>query len=699
MFLALLPFACKDTPSDGGSVCDTVFFADADGDGFGGSLTITACEAPTGFVDNSDDCDDLDASSMPGGTEVCDGLDNDCNGTIDDSPSDGLTAFADADGDGFGGEAVTTCALEDGVAELDGDCDDGDASSHPNALEVCDGVDNDCDGSIDGHAVPSDYATIQEAVDAADDGDLICIDEGTYVEAVKITLKELHLEGPATIDVEGSYVSAMTLEQADGSSLRGLTLTGSSAYEGGGLRVQGTEGLDIIDVDITDNHCTNYQCSGPAMYIATSIVDLVDVDVYGNTIEQSNSYSYSYGVARLQASTVRWEGGSLSDNTVRVGNGIGWTTNSYSYGNGLLTAYSSRLEATDLAVEDNLMESTALSTVYGIAYAYGPIYLQGSQATLDGLSIGGNETYASGTGTSNGQSTVVGAIMASSSVIDVTNSVIDDNLAEAEGQQWAAGATVQTYGGITSWSDTSLYGNIVHVSGDSNVQCGTFYDSTGALDFLRVDLRDQSVSCDAASAASMGAVYQSNGWARYTNVTVAGNAFEADTFHYGLFTHYYSDALFENVTVHGNESEADGAYASVFTTMGAVGYASMELTNSAVTDNSLTVAQSASYRDASAVLGAYSGAEEALSLTWNDFHGNVTSHGADFTASSSAFDPIGTDGNVDDDPGYTSTSGAPDGWDLAPGAGSALIDAGDPELEDTDGTRSDIGATGGPDAQ
>jgi hypothetical protein len=95
------------------------------------------------------DCDDAEASVRPGGTEVCDGLDNDCDGHIDED----LAAlwYLDADGDGAGDPAVArrVCAQpSNGVATGD-DCDDADALRHPGAEEVCDDRDNDCDGAVD----------------------------------------------------------------------------------------------------------------------------------------------------------------------------------------------------------------------------------------------------------------------------------------------------------------------------------------------------------------------------------------------------------------------------------------------------------------------------------------------------------------------------------------------------------------------
>jgi parallel beta-helix repeat protein len=124
---------------------------DADGDGFGDPAEVTvACEAPAGSVDDARDCDDTDADVHPGGVELCDGVDDDCDGTIDLAASDAERWYADADGDGFGGEAsLTGCTHPSGYLPTSGDCDDADAAVNPDADEVCDGVDDDCDGTVD----------------------------------------------------------------------------------------------------------------------------------------------------------------------------------------------------------------------------------------------------------------------------------------------------------------------------------------------------------------------------------------------------------------------------------------------------------------------------------------------------------------------------------------------------------------------
>ena len=58
-----------------------------------------------GYTEEQGDCNDRDELIHPEAIEICDGLDNDCNGEIDDNPSDILTFYRDEDGDGFGREA------------------------------------------------------------------------------------------------------------------------------------------------------------------------------------------------------------------------------------------------------------------------------------------------------------------------------------------------------------------------------------------------------------------------------------------------------------------------------------------------------------------------------------------------------------------------------------------------------------------
>jgi hypothetical protein len=177
----------------------TTYYADNDRDGYGDEgASVNTCLAPVGYIDVAGDCDDGNADISPDGSEICDEIDNDCDGLIDDeddsvNASNGNIYYIDADGDGEGSpnDTITSCSLPEGYSEFDTDCNDSaedldgngeaDGAAFNNLDEDNDGLttcgeDTDGDGVIDSR----DCADGTAAVGARDDdgdGFISCIDD------------------------------------------------------------------------------------------------------------------------------------------------------------------------------------------------------------------------------------------------------------------------------------------------------------------------------------------------------------------------------------------------------------------------------------------------------------------------------------------------------------------------------------------
>jgi hypothetical protein len=137
----------------------TTYYRDFDNDGFGNDIsgTIQACTAPMGYVANNADCNDSDSGINPSASEICDGADVDenCNGVADDADVTSINTtvfYLDADGDSFG-ESSNSINKCDPVGSysvvIGGDCDDSNANINPGSLEINNGMDDNCDGTVD----------------------------------------------------------------------------------------------------------------------------------------------------------------------------------------------------------------------------------------------------------------------------------------------------------------------------------------------------------------------------------------------------------------------------------------------------------------------------------------------------------------------------------------------------------------------
>ncbi|MBL7954756.1 MAG: S8 family serine peptidase, partial [Flavobacteriales bacterium] len=142
----------QDNDCDGLIDEDFLWYADADSDGWGANAApVISCTPLAGAVQINGDCDDTNAQvnpDVPDGCDQADGIDNNCNGRAEDDAS---AWFTDADGDGWGdvNAFVIACTQPPATAMEPGDCDDTNNAIFPGGTEVCDGLDNDCDGDVD----------------------------------------------------------------------------------------------------------------------------------------------------------------------------------------------------------------------------------------------------------------------------------------------------------------------------------------------------------------------------------------------------------------------------------------------------------------------------------------------------------------------------------------------------------------------
>ena len=291
-----------DGDTDSGAIDQTTYYADVDADGYGdSSSTLDSCERPASYVENSSDCDDANAKTNPGSYEVCDGVDNDCDGVTDDSSAINTTSwYPDSDSDGYGeigGTTVDACDQPSGYVASATDCDDADSTVSPAASEVCDSVDNDCDGSID-----DDSAIDGDTFYADSDGDGYG-DASSTTTACSVPTGYAEDDGDC-LDSDGDVYPGNGCE-ADCQELYddGWTTSGSYAIDPDGV----SSGEDPIEV-----YCDQDEDGGGWTLCASLTKGYVplemmhDEDLYAFQARLNSDNNYVYETDAPAATTASW---------------------------------------------------------------------------------------------------------------------------------------------------------------------------------------------------------------------------------------------------------------------------------------------------------------------------------------------------------------------------------------------------------
>jgi hypothetical protein len=347
----------SDTPDDDTDAPETDEEIDGDSDGY--------------TIENGD-CDDRNPMTYPRAVERCDGVDNNCNGTVDEDAIDASFWFIDADADGFGSRSssVLTCEAPAGYVTSGSDCDDTSDTTYPGAPELCDDIDNACDGGTD-EGTATWYSSAGSITDLSSvldmgssypatvilpDSGLLMLCENWWPAHLVLQGEEVTIQGAGERDniilFAGDSGRAVTAESTlTQLTIRNVTLMNGYAYDAdGGLVYAADADVLLEDVRMREGWANN----GGAVAVAGGSL----------TIEDS--------VIEANVATTNGGGISITDGDLVVTNSSIVDNMAYIDGGGLYA--------------DSWVEITASTIDANVAYNDGG----GARVTGEGISVVGS---------------------------------------------------------------------------------------------------------------------------------------------------------------------------------------------------------------------------------------------------------------------------------------------------------------------
>ncbi len=633
-----------------------------------------------GWTTGDGDCDDADASIYPGASEVCDGLDNDCDGVVDEDAGD-VRVYVDQDGDGFGTEPsleVPCDAVPPYHVLRRGDCNDANASIHPGASDAPgDWEDSDCGGSLDPdpHVGLGDesFDSIQQALDAAQDGTTIWVGPGIYLEHdITFRGKQVHLastDGAARTRVDaGGQGSVFRFESGEGpaAQLDGFTLTGGHAELGGGLFISGSSpsvtGCTVTG-NVAESDCveageaiTCHGGVGGGLFIATGRPRVSSTVVSGNEALGRCGTRLQGGELEVvcgggDGAGIYLTDGMITLDTVMVEDNEGWgdgeansnvPLDTVPDGAGLF-AENSEVVVLEGSFRGNLAHEVCVD-VFGMSLCAGGngggLALFDSVLTMSGTWVGENEAESGG-----------GLALEGTATGDLTSCTIQQNAARDNG-----GGILLADTAALAMVDSVVTGNRAPESGG-----GVNQDDTSSLTLTHGEVTGNSATWGGGVATSMDSV-----------TDLAYILFSSNTADYGGGLHSVGDATITHCNFVDNVATGEGG--GIFRWYGSV---SVDHTifafNVGYEIYDLTDASNRIAPEYCALWTPYGDAHNLLDIP---------------------------DSTLEVDPGFLTFSpdGDPSNDDLHLQLQSPLVNAGAPTQTDPDGSRADIGIYGGPDA-